>query len=259
MTAFADRVVLITGAASGIGRELAKQLSTLGAKIGALDLQTEPLTTLAAELGGRPYASAIADVTDRAALTAAVASLEQTLGPADVMIAGAGIGSETLAVADHAADIEATIRVNLIGLSNSFSAVLPGMVARKRGQLVALSSLASFSGIPRMAGYCASKAGVNALCDAYRVELKEHGIAVTTLCPGFIRTPMTDHLDVPKLELPDAVRRMISAIAARKAYAAFPFGSTFQVRLLRYLPTFLRDWLAGRWAKQVFLKKPEAG
>jgi NAD(P)-dependent dehydrogenase (short-subunit alcohol dehydrogenase family) len=256
MSVFQDKVVLITGAASGIGRELAKQLSALGARIGGLDIQADPLGTLGTELAGRPYTSAVSDVTDLPALTAAAQTLERTLGPTDMLIAAAGIGRETLATQDHAADIDRIIRINLIGLSNSFSAVLPGMITRKRGQLVALSSLASFSGIPRMAGYCASKAGVNALCDAYRVELREHGIAVTTLCPGFIRTPMTDHLDIPKLELTPAVRRMIAAIAARKTYAAFPAGVTFQVRLLRYLSTWLRDWLATRYPRRGVLKKP---
>lgn len=255
MSYFTDKVVLITGAASGIGRELARQLSSLGAKIGGLDLQADALTALGTELAGRPYASAVADVTDRPALTAAVRTLEATLGPADILIAGAGIGRETLATQDHAAAIEATIMVNLIGLSNSFSAVLPGMLARRAGQLVALSSLASFSGIPGMAGYCASKAGVNALCDAYRVELKDHGIAVTTLCPGFIETAMTEKLKVAKLKLTDAVRRMVGVIAARSAYAAFPFGSTFQVRLLRYLPTWLRDRLADRHHRRVKFKQ----
>jgi len=256
MTNFQDRVVLITGASSGIGRELCHQLSALGAKVGGIDFVDGPLPALGAELAGRPYAWARADVTDRAALNAAVASIESSLGPTDILIAGAGIGRETSALEDHAANVDAVVSVNLIGLSNSFSAVLPGMLHRKSGQLVALSSLASYAGLPRMAGYSASKAGVSALCDAYRVELKPHGIAVTILCPGFIKTPMTEHLKgVSKMELPDAVRRMISAIAARKAKVAFPFEPWLKVCLLRYTPRFISDWLAGKLARKVTIRE----
>lgn len=256
MSPFADKVVLITGAASGIGQELTRQLSALGARVGGLDLNVESLRNLERDLAGRPFAHAVADVTDRAALNAAVARLESKLGPTDVLIGAAGIGRETLAaVPEHAADVDATISINLIGLSNSFYAVLPGMIERKRGQLVALSSLASYAGIPRMAGYCASKAGVNALCDAFRVELRQYQIAVTTLCPGFIKTPMTEDVQVKKMELTDAVRRMLAVIASRNPFAAFPFGPLWQVRLLRYMPRFVADWLANRHYQRVKLKK----
>src|SRR5207245_2000808 len=99
----------------------------------------------------------------------------------DLLIANAGIGIETSALAFRAEDIEAQIRVNLIGVANSIEAVLPAMLARRRGHLAAISSLASYRGLPKMAGYCASKAGVNALLDAVRVEVRSHGIAVTTI------------------------------------------------------------------------------
>src|SRR5262249_35406087 len=148
-----------------------------------------------------------------AALQTAVTGLEQQLGPTDLLIAAAGIGRETHALDFSPADMEAVIRVNLIGVAHSFAAVLPGMRQRRQGHLVALSSLASYRGFPRMAAYSASKAGVNALCDSFRVELKPLGIAVTTICPGFIRTPMTSDLKLkvqpPMLELEDAVGRMI--------------------------------------------------
>ncbi len=262
MSPFHGKVILITGAASGIGRELARQLSAEGAKIGGLDLQAEALASVAADLDGKPYAHAVADVTDRQGLGSAVRELETKLGPIDIVIAAAGIGRETLATADHAADTDAIIRINLIGLANTFHAVLPGMIERKRGQLVALSSLASLAGLPRMGAYCASKAGVNALCDAYRVELREHGIDVTILCPGFIKTPMTASIDpatIPgMMELPAAVRRMVTAIRARQAKVAFPTGSWFQVWLLRTLPRFLADWLAERHYRRIKLKQDGA-
>ncbi len=100
-----------------------------------------------------------------------------------------------------------------------------------------------------MAGYCASKAGVNALMDGLRVELKSLGIATTTICPGWIRTPLTANIDVPHVNMmtvEEAVRRIVQAIRARKTFVAFPAGTVWQVRLLRYLPLRVGDWLAYR-------------
>src|SRR5947209_64938 len=123
---FTNRVVLITGAASGLGRQLALNLAGEGAVLAALDLNAAPLETLAGELQGRRLAWAAADVTDLPALRRAVAELEQKLGPVDLLIASAGIGRETSALDFHAEDVEAIVRVNLIGVANSIDAVLPG-------------------------------------------------------------------------------------------------------------------------------------
>src|SRR5262249_33481690 len=145
-----------------------------------------------------PVAWAVADVTNRPALCEAVAKVADRLGPIDLLFANAGIGRETSALAFRAEDIEAQVRVNLIGVANNAEGVLPSMLQRRQGHLVAISSLASYRGLPRMAGYCATKAGVNALLDSLRIELKPQGIAVTTICPGWIRTPLTDNIPVPK-------------------------------------------------------------
>jgi NAD(P)-dependent dehydrogenase (short-subunit alcohol dehydrogenase family) len=249
MTSFADRVILITGAGSGIGRRLALDLAAEGARIAAVDVRADLLESLALELKGKPFAHAVADVTDFPALSAAVAQLEAALGPTDVLVASAGVGRKTSGLEDHAADFASTVQINLIGVSNSIFAVLPGMRRRRAGHLVALSSLASYHGIPLMGGYCASKAGVNALMDALRVELRPLDIVATTICPGWIHTPMTAQAGIPDvgmMELGDAVRRMIAAIRARKAFVAFPPRFLWQVRLLRYLPRSLADRLAAR-------------
>ena len=188
-------------------------------------------------------------MTDAPAVREAVGRLEAQLGPTDLLIAGAGVGRETSA-ADFDAEVFAeTIRINLTGVANSIAAVLPGMRERRRGHLAALSSLASYRGLPRMAAYCASKAGVNALMDALRVELRTLGIVCTTICPGWVRTPMTAALDLPgmrMLTVEDAARRILTALRRRRAFCAFPAGDAWQVRLLRYLPRSAADWLAHR-------------
>jgi NAD(P)-dependent dehydrogenase (short-subunit alcohol dehydrogenase family) len=253
MPSFTDRVVLITGAASGIGRQVARLLGAEGARIGALDLQAEALDALAAEIKGR-CAVAVADVTDLGATRAAVARLEAELGPTDLLLASAGIGGPTPARDFDAEAFAATVRVNLIGVANSIAAVLPGMCTRGRGHLAALSSLASYRGLPRMGAYCASKAGVNALLDSLRVELMRTGITVTTICPGWVRTPLTRNTSVPPsdmMEVEEAGRRIVEALRARRAFVAFPSGNVWTMRLLRYLPRRVGDWMAYRRMKRL--------
>jgi NAD(P)-dependent dehydrogenase (short-subunit alcohol dehydrogenase family) len=249
MDRFTDRMVLITGAGSGIGRRLALTLAAEGARIAAVDLRSDLLAGLAAELAGKPHATAAADVTDLPGLQAAVADLEGRLGPTDILIANAGIGRAMPAETFRAEDFTAQVNVNLIGVSNSVATVLGGMLRRGRGHLVAISSLASYCGLPLMAGYCASKAGVNALFDALRVELAPRGVDTTILCPGFIRTPLTEGLALPAgdmMPLEEAVRRMVEVIRRRRAFAAFPSASAWRVRLLRWLPRSWRDALVRR-------------
>jgi NAD(P)-dependent dehydrogenase (short-subunit alcohol dehydrogenase family) len=245
---FNNQVVLITGAASGLGRQLALLMARQGAVIAAIDLQLEPLEKLMGELKAQNSAGGweLGDVTDRAGLVQAVERLEQRIGPIQILVANAGIGIETSALSFRAADIEKQINVNLLGVVNSIEAVLPRMLSRGHGQIVAISSLASYHGVPRMAGYCASKAGVSAVMDSIRVELRPRGIHCTTICPGWIRTPLTDSLPDPKpkmLTVEDAARRIVKAIQGRRRYNAFPFETLAMVRLLRWLPTSVGDWM----------------
>jgi short-subunit dehydrogenase len=249
MTTAANRVALITGAGSGIGRQLALTLAAEGNAIAAVDLKPESLQTLEAELSGKSLAWTVADVTDRDALNAAVAKLSERLGPVDLLIASAGVGMETSALDFRASDFETVVRVNLIGVANSIAAVLPGMIARNSGHLVAISSMASCRGLPLMAGYCASKSGVNALMDALRVELRSTRVATTIICPGWVRTPMTANIPFTvdcMLSVEDAARRIVDAIRRRKAFFAFPPSDARRGRLLRLLPRFLSDWLVAR-------------
>jgi short-subunit dehydrogenase len=251
-----NEVALITGAGSGLGRALALLLAAEGKAIAALDLKSEPLADLEQELKrtGARCAWATADVTDRGALFAAVTKLQERLGPIDLLVASAGIGIETSALDFRGEDFEAVVRVNLVGVANSVAAVLPGMLQRRRGHLVGISSLAAFGGLPSMAGYCASKAGVNALMESLRVELRPHGIAVTTVCPGWIKTAMTAHLQDKihdMMELPDAAREIMNAIRRRRPLYAFPRSRVRLLRFLRWLPLTWRDRLVTRMMRKV--------
>jgi NAD(P)-dependent dehydrogenase (short-subunit alcohol dehydrogenase family) len=254
MESFDKRVVLITGAASGIGRQLALTLAAEGAHIAALDRHAERLDGLAAELKGHTAACAVADVTDLPAVRAAVGRLEAQLSPVDLLIASAGIGIETPAIAFRGEDFAAQVQVNLIGVANVLDAILPGMRRRRRGHLAALSSVASYRGLPFMSGYCASKAGLNSLFDALRVELRPLGIAVSTICPGWVRTPMTDPLHLPEADMmnvEEAVRLIVQGLRRRQPFIAFPSGTVWRARLLRHTPQAFSDWLTRRWASKM--------
>jgi NAD(P)-dependent dehydrogenase (short-subunit alcohol dehydrogenase family) len=245
------RVAMITGAGSGLGRHLALQLAGKGVAIGALDINADGLQALERELTaiGATAAWEVADVTDAKAVAAAAKTLEGKLGPIDLLIASAGIGVETSALCWVPETFAAVVQVNLIGVANSVAAVLPGMLARRRGQLVAISSLASYRGLPWMAAYCASKSGVNALMEAIRLEVRSRGIATTIVCPGWVRTPMTAQLKLPMpqlMEAEEAARRIMEVVRRGKRFAAFPRGMAWQVRLLRWLPAGASDWVVGR-------------
>ncbi|MGL4552587.1 MAG: SDR family NAD(P)-dependent oxidoreductase, partial [Gemmataceae bacterium] len=212
------------------------------------------LESLKHELAGKPVFTRVADVTDVTALRAAVREAEAESGPTDVLIASAGVGRGTPAASWRAEDVNAVLNVNLLGVVNSIDAVLPGMRERKSGHLVVLSSLASYRGMPHMAAYSASKAGCNALCDSLRVELADDRIAVTCVCPGWVRTPMTEAIGIPpRIMVPAeaAARRILQTIRGRRSFDAFPLGVAWQAWLLRSLPRPIGDWLARQLLRKI--------
>jgi NAD(P)-dependent dehydrogenase (short-subunit alcohol dehydrogenase family) len=252
-------VALITGAGSGIGRGLAVALAQRGWSIAALDCREEGLVELG-KLPGR-WAWAVADVTRAESLQEKVRELEQTLGPAELLIASAGIGMETPALELRAADVARVIEVNLIGVTNSVAAVLPGMIERRRGHIVALSSVASFRGLPRLLAYSASKAGLNAFMQGLRTEVLHLGVHVTTICPGWIRTPMTARLhgklrDI--LALDTAVAQILYAIDRKRPFHAFPRATAWRLTILGWLPRSWQDAYLGRKMRQLHVpRSPE--
>ncbi|HKP72327.1 MAG TPA: SDR family NAD(P)-dependent oxidoreductase, partial [Pyrinomonadaceae bacterium] len=225
---WSDRVVLITGASSGIGEALAVEFGRRGASVGLLARREEVLREVARKVeaaGGRAFVVA-ADVRDADETRAAVAKVSQQFGRVDVLVANAGVGEITKA---RDFDIEAVTRVlsvNVLGAMNSVAAVLPEMLARGSGQIVGISSLAAYRGFPGSGAYCASKAALSTFFESLRVELRPVGVYVTTIHPGFVDTPMTRGRNqrMPYLVEPEeAARRMVRAVEARRRTYAFPW------------------------------------
>jgi short-subunit dehydrogenase len=242
-----DQVAVITGASSGIGWALAEVLAVKGYRLGLIARRKELLDQLAGKLRptGATVEVAAADVADRDKLLAAFAELRSTLGPVDVLIANAGVNTPAKLEPWDATDDLHTFRTNLFGVVVSVEAVLPEMLARGRGRIAAVSSLAADRGVPPYGAYGASKAAINVYMDALRVQLRGRGITVTTLAPGFVRTPMIENVPRPllfMLEPDDAARRMVQAVERGAKIYRFPWFPSLFMRLVRVLP----DWLIAR-------------
>ena len=250
-TLWNNKVVLVTGASSGIGRGLGMELAWRGAAVGLLARREDTLREMVTEIetgGGRALALP-ADVTDAEAVRQASGELSKQFGPIDVLFANAGVGGTA-----HAANLEPeqvanVIDINVNGVVNSVTAVLGDMIKRGQGQLVAISSIAAYRGLPKSAAYCSSKAAVSAFFESLRLDLHGSGVDVTIIHPGFIRTPLTAgrKARLPWLmEVEEAVDKILRATEARKKSYAFPWQLATIVRAGMIMPNFMYDWLSRR-------------
>jgi len=244
--------VLLTGAAHGIGRATALALAARGTPIGLIDRDGTALAALVQDLEerGATVADATCDVTDRDGLHRAVASIEATIGPIEVLLACAGIGTLTLVPDLDTATLRTTLEVNLIGVAQSIEAVLPGMIARGRGHLVGVASMAGYRGFPWMISYSASKAALIAYLEALRPGLRRRGVTVTTVCPGFVRTRLSTSVPyqrpVKMIEPEEAARYLVRAVEKRPRNCVFPWSMRVGLAILRYMPDWSFDRLM-RW------------
>ena len=231
---------VVTGASSGIGRALAVALARQGWRVGAVARREDALAELAAEVraAGGTIETAVADVGDRAGLVGAIQGLERALGPTDLLIANAGMGGHTGAAVMNVEQVERIIQVNFLGVVYAIEAVLPGMIERRSGHVVGISSVAAAKGLPGAAAYCASKAAVNVYLEGLRIELRKRGVAVTAVCPGFVRTPLVaNNPSMPFLMEPAAAAaRILRALPRKPKVFAFPRRMKWLMRLARWAP-----------------------
>ena len=249
---FKNKTIFLTGASSGIGEGLAVALAKKGATVGLVARRKELLAALGAKCeaaGGKARVFAC-DVVDSPGVNDAAGAFRDEFGHIDIMIANAGVGGNDDATrAYEPAAVKKLIDINLLGAVNAIHAVVPQMIERRSGQIVAVSSLAGFRGLPKSAAYSASKAGMTAFFESVRLDVAKSGVDVTIIQPGFIRTPLTSGRtnNMPFLmELDDAIPHFLSAIEKKKKFAAFPWQLATIVRLGKFMPSWLYDRVAGR-------------
>ncbi len=181
------------------------------------------------------------DVADRAALKAAIAEFSRVIG-LDLLIANAGIGYKFKTKVPDFDWSYKMVHVNLLGVMYAFEAALDVMIPTGKGQLVAISSIAGYNGLPGVSAYSATKAAVLKYCESLHLDLRKFNIAVTTICPGFVETPLTatNTHSMPFLVPASRAALLIArAVEKKKMVYAFPFFFASIVRLLSILP---RTW-----------------
>jgi len=251
--------VFITGASSGIGEALAyayaKRYQNKNTIIGLAARRSEHLQSIQKTLEARyniKCAIYTLDVRDAAALSAAAADYIQQFGAPNIVIGSAGVSSGTLTEnADDTNAFQAIMDINVTGLVNTFQPFINAMrLAAQNGhtaQLVGIASVAGIRGLPGAGAYSASKAAAIAYLESLRVEMLHHNIAVTTIAPGYIRTPMTDinTYKMPFLMDADiAAAKFVNAIENKRRFVVIPWQMGWVARLMRLIPPGLWDFLA---------------
>jgi NAD(P)-dependent dehydrogenase (short-subunit alcohol dehydrogenase family) len=187
------RIALVSGGGSGIGRATAIRLAEDGADSVVLDVNLDGARETATRLEklGRRAVAQRADVTRSDEVRAAVEQAERTLGPIDVLVNNAGLAWQATFLEMSEADWDRMLAVHLKGAYNCTRAVLPGMLERRWGRIVSLSSIAGLGGTGRSVAYATAKAALIGFTKSLAREVAPHGITVNAVAPGFIATPLT--------------------------------------------------------------------
>ena len=256
--------IFITGASSGIGRAIAHQYANQFAIkdlsnnkhvasnrifIGLVGRRANELEILAQQLQkntGLICAIYALDVRDNAALSLAAKDFTAKFGAPNIVIASAGVSRGTLTeIADDNKAIQAIFDINVMGMVNTFAPFIAAMKIAGGGQLVGVASVAGIRGIPRSGAYSASKAAVISYLEALRAEMQHFNIAVSTIAPGYVRTPMTEQNQYKMPFLMDAdvfAEKFVNAVEAKVRFKVIPWQMGVIARLMRLIPPFLWDF-----------------
>jgi short-subunit dehydrogenase len=247
--------ILITGASSGLGAALAELYAAPGIHLALGGRDTGRLEAVAARCGnaGATVATAVHDVTDRAAMERWVATAEAAC-PLDLVIANAGVSAGTGRGEESADQVRRIFAINVDGVMNTVLPAIPPMVARRRGQIALMASLAAFRGFPGAPAYCASKATLKVFGEGLRGDLAPRGVGVTVICPGYVDTAMTrvNTFTMPFLMDAERAARIIRrGLARNRARIAFPWPLAFVAWLAGTVPPALLDPLLVRLPRKI--------
>jgi NAD(P)-dependent dehydrogenase (short-subunit alcohol dehydrogenase family) len=245
-----DGLAWITGASSGIGRQVALDLARSGWTVVATARRQGELARLAAEAPQGRIIPAAADVTDAGAVAEAARRVEAETGrPIALAILNAGTYLPDSAAGFDLAAFTAQVSVNLIGTANALAAVMPAMIARRSGQIAIVSSVAGYRGLPRAIAYSATKAALIAMAESLRFDLDRAGVMINLINPGFVKTPLTDRNDFPMpflMSVEEASRRIVAGLARGRFEVCFPRRFAYILKAMRIVPYAVYFPLVGR-------------
>ncbi|HSI21951.1 MAG TPA: SDR family oxidoreductase [Methylophilaceae bacterium] len=241
----AARRVFITGASSGIGAALARYYAAQGATLGLVARRGELLAELQANLNTECATYAV-DVRDADAMRDAAEDFMQRYGTPDIVIANAGVSRGTLT--QHAEDLtafRAVMDINVLGMVHTFHPFIDPMCRSGQGHLAGIASVAGLRGLPGASAYSASKAAAISYLESLRVEMAKTGVSVITICPGYIKTPMTDVNTYPMpfmMNADTAAAKMARAIEQKRRYVILPWQMALVGRFMKLLPAWVWEW-----------------
>lgn len=243
-----QKSVLITGASSGIGKALALSYAQSGVHLALTGRNQERLDSVAilCEDKGAHVIAKVIDVTNKKEMAKWIDKVDQT-HPIDLCIANAGISAGLDGGLENDEQVRRIFDINVTGVFNTIHPVIDLMRARGTGQVALMASLAGFRGMPSAPAYCASKAAIKSYGEGLRGNLKPHGIKVSTICPGFVRSRITDanRFKMPFLMEPNKAAHIIKrGLEKDKTRIAFPMPMIFGAWLLGILPDFIAHKIA---------------
>jgi short-subunit dehydrogenase len=255
---FQNKTILITGASSGIGAELARQFSKHNCRLVLLARRENLLAQLeeSLKLTNNNIISIKCDVSNRQNVNSAVKSAINTFGKIDIAILNAGINIKTKIFEFDSLAAKETFDVNVIGMAYFFEELIPKF-KNNGGVFVGISSLADGRGFPFSGLYCSSKAAATLFLESQRIELKPLNIKVITVKPGFVKTPMTDpnKFKMPFLmDVEKAAGIILKGIEKEKRTIQFPWQTVLGAKLLRILPDPLFDLVAEKHRRTLLPK-----
>ena len=250
---FKNSVILLTGASSGIGYQLAKDLCNEGAQLALLSRRVDLLESLTGELNKKTKVNYYkCDVTIKSEVQETISKIKNDFGKIDIAILNSGVGFRSSVLEYKFDAAEKTFNTNVLGAVYCIEQLLPEFISEKRGVIVGVSSLGDGKGFPKSGFYSASKAALTILLESLRVELKKYNVKVITVKPGFVKTPMTDknEFEMPFLmDVQKGSRIIIDGLKKDKRIIEFPWQTTIGAKILRMMPTKWFEYLASKEPK----------